>query len=209
MRPISGWTPTGNFQLIQYGAVTGSGAFPTASNPGPANRGSNFFAGGPGNPASSATQVIDLTAAADLIDTGAIDFELSGYLGGWQSQRDNATLTVTFKDGAGLTLGSAAIGPVTQGDRTNQTALLLRSSSGDLPFGTRSATLRLDMTRLDGSYNDGYADELSFVLTAPSGAGPAGLDDLPGPERQSPARCGRAVHHDRRQRRLRLHRSAA
>ena len=35
-----------------------------------------------------------------------------------------------------------------------------------VPFGTETISLTLDMTRFAGSYNDGYADNLSLILTA-------------------------------------------
>src|SRR5689334_10146664 len=50
------WQVTGKFTPVQYG-VNG---FPTSASPGPANRGRNFFAGGPGNALSSATQTINI-----------------------------------------------------------------------------------------------------------------------------------------------------
>ena len=47
--------------------------------------------------------------------------------------------------------------------------MLERGTSGGLPVGTRSINALLQMTRTDGAYNDGYADNLSLVLTAAAG----------------------------------------
>src|SRR5271166_4449209 len=47
---VPGWSTVGNFTVVQYGAA----GFPSSTSPGPANRGSNFFAGGPNNAGSSA-----------------------------------------------------------------------------------------------------------------------------------------------------------
>lgn len=58
------------------------------------------------------------------------------------------------------------IGPVIATDRTNLTGLLLRQNSAVIPNGTRKLAALLTMTRTDGSYNDGYADNLSLILRA-------------------------------------------
>ncbi len=92
-------------------------------------------------------------------------FVLSGFLGGFATQNDRATLTATFKDGGGGTLAIASIGPVTNVDRGNVTGLLFRTTSGSVPAGTRTVDLLLTLTRAAGFSNDGYADNLSLVLT--------------------------------------------
>jgi hypothetical protein len=162
---IPGWAPIGNFTAVTYDAP---GGFPLSSDPGPASRGSNFFAGGPSNALSSASQSIDVSSSQSAIDAGAVSFSLEGFLGGFDEQGDNAVLTATFLDGTSLSLGTASIGPVSNGDRGNATGLLFRFTNGILPNGTRSIDLDLTMTRLQGSYNDGYADNLSLILRGPS-----------------------------------------
>jgi len=158
----SGWTTSGNFTVVPYGI---GGGFPDLTSPGPTNRGTNFFAGGPSNPFSSAFQLIDVSEGATDIDVGRVDFDLSGYLGGFAGQRDHATFTATFQDAGAATLGSAVIGPVSASDRGNVTSLLSRSTQGTIPVGTRQIEVLLEMTRIDGSYNDGYADNLSLEMT--------------------------------------------
>jgi len=138
--------------------------FPGATTLGPTNRGANFFAGGPSNISSSASQTINEAADAMQIDTGRVTVDLAGYLGGFRTQRDNAILTATFLNGSTGVLGSISLGPVSNTDRNNLTSLLLRSTTGVVPIGTRSITVDLQLTRLDGDYNDGYADNLSLVL---------------------------------------------
>jgi hypothetical protein len=64
------------------------------------------------------------------------------------------------------TVGSASIGPVTNVDRSELSGLLFESTDGLVPVGTRSIDLTLLLSRVDGTYNDGYADNLSLVLTA-------------------------------------------
>jgi hypothetical protein len=169
--PIPGWTQVGNFTAVSYGAA---GGFPTAASPGPAARGAGFFAGGPGA-SSSASQLISLTAFAGLdavVDAGNAAFDFGGFLGGFSTQGDHMTLAATFLDAGAGTIGSSLLGPVTDADRGNVTGLLRRSTSGVLPAGTRAVQIMLLATRSNGSYNDGYADELSFTLTSTAAAVP-------------------------------------
>jgi hypothetical protein len=161
---VPGWTTSGNFTVANYGAPTSTGAQLGLSDPGPADRGTNFFVGGPDNSSSSAAQVIDLFAGAATIDTGTLGYTLSGWLGGWGAQDDSAVLTATFKDGSGTTLGSASIGPVLGADRQAANGLLFRSTAGMLPAGTRTVQVTLMMTRTSGAFNDGYADSLMFKV---------------------------------------------
>jgi hypothetical protein len=145
------WTTEGNFTVIVYGAPE----FPSMDSPGPKKRGHQFFAGGPGNGLSSANRTLNLKPLAADIDAGTVQGTLA----------DHADLTVTFLDAAGAELGSIALPTVTAADRGNATGLLKRKVVGDVPVGARSARVALVMTRLAGSYNDGYADSLSLVLT--------------------------------------------
>lgn len=167
--PVPGWTTSSNFTVVGYAVGAG---FPVVTDPGPAVRGLNFFAGGPSTPASSAFQVVDVSSESALIDAGQVAFDLAGYLGGYLGQEDSATFTAFFRDGIGGGLGSAAIGPVNRADRANLTGTIFRQVLGLLPTGTRSVKLQLDMTRHDGDYDDGYADNLSFSLTATGGPAP-------------------------------------
>lgn len=168
---VPNWTTSGAFNVVKYGAP---GGFPTITDPGPASRGKNFFAGGPANASSSATQAINIADGAVTIDGGLVTFGLTGYLGGFSTQGDNAVLTLTFLNAGAVSLGTATIGPVTNTDRGDATGLLSRSTTGTVPVGTRSLSVTLQMTRTNGSYNDGYADNLSLILAnGPTVATPA------------------------------------
>lgn len=160
--PVPNWTPSGSFTAVQYG----SGLFPGPTSPGPPNRGRNFFAGGPGSPVSTGSQALDVSSSSADIDAGRVNFNLSAYLGGFDNQGDEATLTATFRDVNSATLLTSRLGPVTPTDRNNITGLLLRSMTGRVPVGTRSVLLVLRMERTSGSSNDGYADNLSLVFTS-------------------------------------------
>ena len=159
-----GWTLAGNLTVVQYNVP---GGFPLSTDPGPSARGSNYFAGG-NNASSSAAQTINVAAGAASIDTGTATYSLSGWLGGFSSQDDNATLTVTFRNAGATAIGSATIGPVTAADRGSATGMLLRNAAGVIPTGTRTIDVVLQLTRVNGTYNDGYADELSLVLAGPA-----------------------------------------
>jgi hypothetical protein len=155
------WTVTGNFTAVQYGA---SGGFPAPTDPGPANRGRNFFAGGPSNERSEAAQTIALAPTTD-IDAGNVGYRVSGYLGGFEGQEDNAVVRVAFMSEGSERLAEATLGPVTSALRQGKTGLLQRTTTGTVPKGARRAVVTVTMSRDSGSYNDGYADNLELVLT--------------------------------------------
>jgi hypothetical protein len=158
---VPGWTRLeGGFTAVSYGTT----AFPGSESPGPDDRGNNFFSGGNNYTFSSAFQIIDVSDLAVEIDMGTVNFNLSGYFGGYYDHEDNATLTVLFHDDIGNVLGSAAIGQVSVSDRDTITGLLFRDTQGFLPTETRQIEVLLEMNRVHGSYNDGYTDNLSLVL---------------------------------------------
>lgn len=155
---VSGWTGFDGysmFQSVQYGS---NWVLPT--QPGPVDRGSNMFTGLSSQAAGY--QTVSLGALAGQ----ALRYDLTGYLGGWASQGDNALLYVSFLDVTGNEIGSASIGPVTPADRGNQTGLFLRTASGTLPTSTASLMFSLSMERQGGGDNDGYADNLSFTVSS-------------------------------------------
>lgn len=158
--PVPGWTLIeGGFTCTQYG----TGAFPSTTDPGPPTRGDNFFNGGPDS-FSRGRQTIGLGAFASEIDSGGLTFSLSGWLGGFAGQGDFAQFFARFLDMSDNELGVFSIGPVTTADRGSQTGLHFLFADGSVPTGTRSVQLDLEMTRLEGTSNDGYADNLSLVL---------------------------------------------
>lgn len=126
----------------------------------------NFFAGGPSNPRSGATQVVDVSRFKSAIGAGKRMATLSGLLGGYASQEDSLTVTATFLSAAGKKLGVLKIGPVTAGQRKSETTFLQKSASKPVPKATRSILVKLTAARTSGSYNDGYADSLALRLAA-------------------------------------------
>jgi hypothetical protein len=158
---IPSWTRTGSFTVVKYGAP---GGFPDATVSQTIKGRANFFAGGPSNPKSGATQVVDVTRYKAAIDAGKRKATLAGFLGGYATQDDALTVTATFLSATGKALGVLKIGPVGAAARKNVTALIQRTASEPVPKTTRSILVRLKAARTSGSYNDGYADNLLLVL---------------------------------------------
>lgn len=155
-----GWKQTSNFTEVLY---TWSSGDVSPTSKGPKQRGKNYFCGGPDNAKSTGTQTIKITAKG--VGSGKVHYALSGWFGGFSSQTDNATLLVTFENGAGKAVGTAQVGPVTASQRKDVSEMLQRTASGVVPSSTRSVLLKLVMKRDSGSDNDGIADNLSLVFT--------------------------------------------
>jgi hypothetical protein len=156
----TGWTDYSTYSMFQSVDYGNNWVKPT--EPGPVDRGAHMFAG------LGAFAVGFQTLDFGTTTTQAIGFELSGWLGGWLAQGDNALFYVQFLDDFDNEIGGAAIGPVSPGDRNNQTGLLYRETDGFVPIGTSKVSFWLSMERLGGGDNDGYADNLAFVLDAPA-----------------------------------------
>jgi hypothetical protein len=161
------WTKdTGEFTAVPYNSPNGFPAVPTDTVP--SNHGYNMFAGGT-TASSIAAQVIDIAGATAAIDAGAVHYTLAADLGGYLSQPDAATVEVTFLDDTVSTIGSpVTIGPVTAGQRNNFTKLLHVTTTGLVPVSARSLQVVIWQTGTS-TYNDGYADNLLFVLAPPNG----------------------------------------
>lgn len=158
---IPGWTSTTQHTVIAYGNPNG---FPSTTDPGPPQRGKNFFTGGNTTP-SSASQSVDLSACGAAIDAGSLKFDFSAYIGGLNTQGDNAMVVADFRN-ANSSLGNVTLGPVTLAERKNVTELLLKQGSlATVPSGARTLVVTMTSTRTDGTGNDGYVDNLSAIVT--------------------------------------------
>lgn len=155
---VSGWTAFDGYSLFQ--AVEYGDNWVKPSQPGPSDRGSYLYTGVGAQ--SAGYQLVDL----GNLGSTPLSYSLSGWLGGWSSQEDNALLYVSFLDATGIEIGYAMIGPVTAADRGNTTGLFYQHAEGLLPVGTSSLMFSLSMERLGGGDNDGYADNLSFSISA-------------------------------------------
>jgi hypothetical protein len=152
----------------QFTAVTYNPTFggPNVGSPGPADRGLNYFAGGPSAALSTASQLIDLSAFLGAIASGQATFSLSGWFGGYQSQDDHAILNVSLLDANGIQTGFGAVGDVSRADRNNVTGLLFRDLAASIAPTTTQALVSISLVRQQGSYDDGYADNLSFSVSS-------------------------------------------
>jgi len=149
----AGWKTTGNFTAVRYG---GSG-IPATSVAKAIRGGKAFFAGGPSNRSSSATQTVS-------VRTGYRTAVLSAALGGWSSQSDAATVRYRWLDAAGKALGTSVLGPVTPAQRGNVTKLITVHKTVKIPAKARRVAITIAAIRGSGSYNDGYADNVSLRL---------------------------------------------
>src|SRR3954471_5719798 len=152
-----GWATTGQFTEVAYG----TSGFPEVATAATFGGGKNFFAGG--NAAVlTATQPINFAQAGPEIDRGGLAMTLSARLGGFSSQEDNAQVTTELRNAAGATLATLHLAPITAADRKGETTLLPRTASVTVPAGARTALTTITLTRAEGSYNDGYADNVTL-----------------------------------------------
>jgi hypothetical protein len=145
--PVPGWTTANGFTAVQYGAA----GFP----PAPPGAGSNFFAGGPQSSTSSASQLIDLSAARSTIDASLVDARLSALLA---YTTGSPTVVVAFLDGTGKRLSRETLYSF---DPAGFTAQGVRIA---VPPGSRAARVTLRADGAPGNYNDALFDNVSLAL---------------------------------------------
>jgi uncharacterized protein (TIGR03437 family) len=160
---VPGWVRSADFTTERYDYDGDLG--PT--DPGPPDRGAIYFWGGGSNALSSATQDIDISAAAADIDAGKVAYNFTAWLGGYADQNDNMTVTIEFRNWAGTSYGVITLPAFSASARNSVTQLMKRTGTGGVPAGARYARITLTSRRTDGSDNDGLADSLSLVLTGP------------------------------------------
>ena len=156
------WTARGEFSVRAYGT---SGGYPDDGDRDAVGGGDNFFDGGD-TATASGSQIVDLSDVGDRIAGGTVRATLSAWLGGFLTDGDAATVSAEWLDADRNDLGSSIlIGPVTPADRGDQTELQQRSASAAVPPGTRGVRVVIAINRQDGAHDDGYADNVSLVLT--------------------------------------------
>jgi len=165
--PIPGWSVTeGSFTVAAYGATP---ALLDVADPGPSDRGQNYFTGGSSGVAT-AEQRFNLFPLAASIDAGNLTAQLSGWLGSAIGQPDLAGLSVTFLDAGSAEISASTIGPLALRGVAPVGGLFLYDDEFVVPVGAREAVVELSFVRTDTSgFNDGAADELSFVLVPAPG----------------------------------------
>ena len=166
-----GWTATGSFTALAYGEP---GTLGTDRRP--SDGGANFFAGGYGDEIERGSQTIDLSSAAEEIDSCHVTANAAGLFGGLESQADTAGADLSFLGADGGVIDVFQLGYPTVADRGGVSALLPFTKTGRVPVGTRSIRYTVTAQRAEGGYNDGYADNLSLTLAEsdpPGSSGPA------------------------------------
>ena len=163
---------SGNAALSWLGNVTTYAYALNYTGPSPAGGGLNYWFGGGADPLAS--QMIDITGNAALVDAGQISYNLSAFFSTYLLQRDFGTVRALFLDAGSTQIGSASIGGATfvgnlpvagPGDLRAWGQDLF---SGSIPSGTRMIRIVLDGDKEPGVGNvcDGYIDLLNFRLVA-------------------------------------------
>ncbi|MEV6025196.1 alkaline phosphatase family protein [Streptomyces sp. NPDC052036] len=157
---VPGWTTEAGGPDVMCSTVASFGLPGDGKAPGKA-----FF--GPGNFGDGAmTQTVDLSSAASAIDGGGVNYNLSGWLGGWTVHSGYVAVGLHFHDANGRPLGAtAALPTVSASDRGLATKFLSRSTTGAVPAGTRSVEVEVQF--LSTSNETGYLDNLSLTLNTP------------------------------------------
>ncbi len=151
-----GWVTTPNFT---------QGAYDPSFFASPPGGGRNFFAGGPATPSSKACQSVSVTQAAARIDSGFASVTLAADLGGFDVQSDRAGVIARFRSARGAVLAQTLLPPVTEAQRGGVTKLIHRTATRKVPAGARSIEVVIFTLRdTSGSYDDGYADNVSLKL---------------------------------------------
>lgn len=166
----SGWT-LGDGQLDAQAYSAGGGGDLNTAYANANGDGLGYFSGGNAG-FSSAYQIVDLSSFAAKIDSGSATFNFGGDFGGYAGQDDSFSATITFYGADGTTvLGSDTIGGFKAADRGSISELIHDADSAAVPAGARFVRVELDATRISGTYNDGYADNISLTLTTQNGGG--------------------------------------
>jgi pimeloyl-ACP methyl ester carboxylesterase len=163
--PPSGWTASAGLTAIRYGTEE----FPPIAHAAQLRAGVNFFAGGLNVAESTATQTIDVSSAAAEIDANVAKATLTALLGGYRSQSDNARVVAQMLGTGGAALGSITVGPVSPTERDGVTSLMSRTATAKVPPGTRTIVVTIIARRTEGTFNDGYADNISLTLAGDGG----------------------------------------
>ncbi|MGH7179076.1 MAG: hypothetical protein ACREJC_16985 [Tepidisphaeraceae bacterium] len=149
--------------VVPYGAP----GFISDEDPGPTDRGDNFFTGGK-FARSEVQQSVDVTNLAVDINAGRIHYDFSAFLGGLANEGDGVEIKLQFFRGPFSLAGSAIV--FNPPDRQGVTKLVQQNTSGIIAAGAVVAQINMAFTRAFGTNNDGYADNLSLVLSSSLGS---------------------------------------
>jgi hypothetical protein len=166
--PIPGWRVVrGAASVLCYSAFAFLSETPVTPDTPP--RGKALFAA-PGAD-TAMEQSVDVGAAREGIDRGAVRYELSGWLGGAGDRPERATLTAVFLDGEGRATGAPAIlaGPDAAA-RDYTTGLVAEKASGAIPARTRRIVVTVAFVSGMTSFQNAFADNISLALSGDVGS---------------------------------------
>jgi hypothetical protein len=149
-------------------ATYGVGGYPNAViiGGGTYDGGTSLFYGG--NSASMVTEqvvALDPTQLASVA-TGSALSRLSAFIGGYAEQQDHLGLEARWEDADGATVLTQVLDPVTNVERRNRSGFLPRADVSAIPTTAVRVVVRLTGTRINGSANDGYIDNIRLQLVA-------------------------------------------
>ena len=108
---VRGWTPKDAIEIDSYGHVGGEWDVGILGAP---DGGENYFriTIDNGIESKTASQTVDVAAAAKEIDAGKAEYSASGFLGGIRTEHGTMILTLTFTDASGKELARSSTKPV-------------------------------------------------------------------------------------------------
>ncbi|CAF1386160.1 unnamed protein product, partial [Didymodactylos carnosus] len=139
----------------------------TNTSPGPDDRGQRYLYGGQGSTEAVMNQMICIPSLSPYIINQTLSYNFSGWLGGYGTEADSSMLMIMFvdaNDNANYSAFKYLSGP-NAAARNNISSLLLSSVTGRVPLGTVYVVLKVFSIQQVGPYVDGYADQISFVLS--------------------------------------------
>ena len=116
---------------------------------------------------TSMWQITNITDPIDIqnIDNQSVGFNLSAWLGGYGSQNDHVVVSVTFFNQTLDQINNQTNLPVVRAsDRENKTKLVFRNVTGHVPTSTRFLKVTVEIILTDGTWNNGYVDNIALVL---------------------------------------------
>lgn len=143
-----------------------------AGVPDPPSAGDNFYTGGFGTTAGAVlikqSFSVGTGPSGTLIQSGAAQFDLSGYFSSYADGDDASAVRAIFLNSGGSNLGQVDVGgygfiqslPITDGKRDWGQARTI----GGIPVGTSTVEIQIVSSDTDGNH-DGYVDLVDFQVT--------------------------------------------
>jgi hypothetical protein len=133
------------------------------TTPRPWRRGRALFTTPSTDAAMVQTVVLD-PRAWQAVDSGAVPYTLTAWLGGWRREALCPLVTAVFESEAGLGLATATLCECGPAARANATALVALSKDGTVPLGTRAIAITVTFQNGLTSYANSFADNIALLL---------------------------------------------